>query len=169
MSPWAPRRPCPAPNCAALLAPGQRRCAVHAGDYDRSRGPGRQFYGTPRWRAFRAWFLLNHPVCVTEGCGADANEVDHVLGRRERPDLAFDEDNCRAMCKSCHSRRTLTDQGPNSRGGIKSPGSADIQPRASRADASPSFDGVSPQGLPAMTGESDRPMNRPKNVPRIAS
>jgi len=61
------------------------------------------------WRRFRKWFLSLHPLC--EDCQDDgrytvATEVDHVNplangGERLNPD------NCRALCKSCHSRKTV--------------------------------------------------------------
>ncbi len=85
------------------------QCKADRRRYDRERGRDRQFYGTKRWRRFRRWFLVRHPLCVE--CNGPANEVDHIESRRERPDLAFDESNLRALCKSCHSRRTARDQG----------------------------------------------------------
>lgn len=35
-----------------------------------------------------------------------ANEVDHIISRRKRPDLVFDLDNLQPLCKACHSTKT---------------------------------------------------------------
>lgn len=77
---------------------------------DRQRRDSRAFYWSTDWRKFRAAFLAAHPVCII--CSrAVATEVDHIQTVRDRPDLAFDEANCRALCKPCHSSRTARDQG----------------------------------------------------------
>jgi 5-methylcytosine-specific restriction endonuclease McrA len=53
---------------------------------------------------------LRNPYCITAGCNQPATEVDHIVPRRDRPDLAFEESNCRALCKSHHSARTAREQ-----------------------------------------------------------
>src|SRR5947199_100548 len=78
-------------------------------DYDRRRGPGRQFYGSTPWRKYRAWFLAVNPLCIeceAAGRTVPTTEVDHVKKRKDHPELAFNPDNCRALCKGCHSRNT---------------------------------------------------------------
>lgn len=75
--------------------------------YDREHEEDRSFYWSTPWRKFRAWFLGQHPLCEwcqAEGRYESATEVDHRIPRRDRPDLAFDENNCRAGCKPCHAR-----------------------------------------------------------------
>ena len=74
------------------------------------------FYDRAAWRKMRIYFLNEHPICAdpfgvhaTEGEVIAANEVDHVIPRSQRPDLELDEDNLQALCKRCHSRKTLTD------------------------------------------------------------
>ena len=78
--------------------------------------PGDPFYSSARWRKFRKWFLAQHPLCadifgfhLEASATVAAAEVDHILDRKANPYLAFDEDNCRALCKKCHSRRTMLD------------------------------------------------------------
>lgn len=78
--------------------------AARRAEYDRGRDKGHGFYSTARWRRFRKWYLAGHPLCVD--CSGVASEVDHVLPLRQRPDLSLDPENMRALCKSCHSRRT---------------------------------------------------------------
>jgi 5-methylcytosine-specific restriction endonuclease McrA len=33
--------------------------------------------------------------------------VDHVIDRKKRPDLAYDMTNLECLCASCHSRKTI--------------------------------------------------------------
>ncbi len=66
--------------------------------------PETAFYRTTAWRRFRKWFLARHPVCWD--CEHAANEVHHVQRREQRPDLAYEETNCMALCASCHAKRT---------------------------------------------------------------
>ncbi len=76
--------------------------------YDERRGPDRQFYGQTRWRKLRRAFLNCPENVICAECGtAPATDVDHVRPRREHPELAFDWDNLRGLCHSCHSRHTL--------------------------------------------------------------
>lgn len=77
--------------------------------YDQARGPDRQWYGKPSWRRFRRWFLSQYPLCADcqeRGELTEATEVHHVEKRKDNPDEAFNEDNCKSLCKGCHSSRT---------------------------------------------------------------
>jgi len=72
------------------------------------RAEDRRFYASTRWRNFRQAFLCQHPLCVR--CQfSPATEVDHVIPRKHRPDLSYDAQNCQALCKPCHSRKTSRD------------------------------------------------------------
>ena len=72
------------------------------------------FYSTSRWRKVRLMKLRREPLCVDPlgrhkhagGGPVAATDVDHILPRLERPDLAYDLDNMRGLCKSCHSTVT---------------------------------------------------------------
>jgi hypothetical protein len=62
------------------------------------------FYRSATWKAIRARVLAAHPVCVALGCDRRASHVDHI-----RPRSAGGSDhptNLRALCASCHNRRT---------------------------------------------------------------
>lgn len=66
-----------------------------------------EFYNSSAWKKFRKWFLSYNPTC--EWCRArgkikPATQVDHRKPRHTYPELAFDEDNCRAGCASCHAK-----------------------------------------------------------------
>jgi 5-methylcytosine-specific restriction protein A len=89
---------------------------VHAAELERQRNARRpdlvRFYKQRAWKDLSPLFLAAHPVCqVCEAAGrlTPAKQVDHIIPVRERPDLALDPSNLRALCASCHSRRTMTD------------------------------------------------------------
>jgi 5-methylcytosine-specific restriction endonuclease McrA len=88
------------------------RCPAHASAYrvaEREKYED-DWYRQPAWIRFRKWFLARHGLCI--GCEAvgravAAFHVDHILNRRDYPDLALVEDNCRPLCAKCHAKRTL--------------------------------------------------------------
>ncbi len=110
-------RICAAPGCEALAFDGSRcpDCAAElsaraaAFDKARRKDPHRRIYKTARWERERKAFLAAHPACADcaeLGIARAAELVDHVIPVRLRPDLAFDARNWRALCWSCHSRKT---------------------------------------------------------------
>ena len=70
-------------------------------DYSREK-PGNPFYWSWRWRKARRMFLRRHPLCCNPHGLHDrpeaATDVDHIIPRSERSDLAFDFDNLQALC-----------------------------------------------------------------------
>ncbi len=111
----APLQPCAEPGCRVLSrgswceehgkAAAQRRTDRRRA-YNRARGhSGMQGYGH-QWRKVRDAFLREHAYC---GCGARATEVDHIVPRKQG---GTDEPgNLRAMCRVCHSRKTVQEDG----------------------------------------------------------
>lgn len=106
--------PCRYPGCAALVStPGY--CAVHLPLIHRDYGRARRsfdvelgFYQSQPWRALRAAFLREHPLC--EACAAKglvvaARVVDHVRAIKDGG-ARFDPHNLQALCVSCHNRKT---------------------------------------------------------------
>ena len=87
----------------------------------RSKGPKPRrrtdgFYQTARWRKLRHYVLSREPLCRDPfGEHAEwsevvvATEVDHIVPRRVRPDLELAIENLQALCKRCHSRKTMAD------------------------------------------------------------
>lgn len=111
----APKKPCANPGCGHMAENG-RYCKEHAATIAKYQQPEERLssrergYSTPRWRAYRKWYLANHPVCVV--CGAPANEVDHIIPAKGADDKEFyNSDNHQALCKACHSRKTATENG----------------------------------------------------------
>ena len=61
--------------------------------------PGTRLTGQ-RWTDLRNAYLRMNPACET--CGRPGEEVHHVIPRQQRPDLVYDRNNLRTLCKSCH-------------------------------------------------------------------
>lgn len=75
-----------------------------------------RFYTGKVWRNCRQAFLnipgnrLCHDCLLkTPPAYTATEEVHHIKDRRQYPDLALDFDNMMPLCKSCHSRRTMTE------------------------------------------------------------
>lgn len=66
-------------------------------------------YNTTRWRKLSRLKRMEQPLC--EECLLydvikPADLVDHVKEVEDHPDLAFDYDNLRSLCLSCHNTKT---------------------------------------------------------------
>lgn len=71
------------------------------------------FYSSARWRAFRLLVLAACPVCADcerRGITSASVAADHIIPRRERPDLAFVLENMQGLCRACHTRKTVKGQ-----------------------------------------------------------
>ena len=96
-----------------LVKPGYcdlHRPAVHR-DYGRARrgfDVERGFYQSAAWRAVRAAFLREQPLCVN--CQGRGRVVPAVVADHVRPlkdgGARFDWANLQALCVSCHNRKT---------------------------------------------------------------
>lgn len=108
-------RPCARPGCPELVTddprcPTHRRARRRRQD-DRRGSSTARGYGS-RWQRIRKSLLARYPLCVmcqAEGRVEAATEVDHIDGNSRNND----RENLRPLCKPCHSRRTIRDQGPN--------------------------------------------------------
>ena len=66
-------------------------------------------YGS-EWQQIRQRYLTAHVICENpEGCINPATDVDHIDGKGPRGDN--DDLNLRALCHSCHSRKTVRQDG----------------------------------------------------------
>jgi 5-methylcytosine-specific restriction protein A len=102
-------RPCGEPGCPALVTSG--RCPAHQRERQRASDTksdeARAFYGSGRWKTYRARYLRDHPLCVI--CSATgrveaATTVDHIVSMRDGG-AAWDPDNHQALCTTCHQRK----------------------------------------------------------------
>jgi 5-methylcytosine-specific restriction enzyme A len=124
-------RPCARSGCAGLAAPGSTwgpahqppakaaRLAVRARS-DARRGSAHSRGYDARWQKARLVFLACHAYrCAGYGlpphlarCRTVASVVDHIIPHRGDPDLFWDETNWQCLCKSCHDRKTATEDRP---------------------------------------------------------
>jgi len=111
------KRPCSKPGCGRL-ADG-RYCDRHPNDdrkqADRRRGSStKRGYGY-RWQKYREQYLKEHPLCVmdceAEGRVTASTTVDHIIPHKGDQELFWDPDNHHAGCKTCHDRKTATQDG----------------------------------------------------------
>jgi len=64
------------------------------------------------WRRLRRSYLASAPICVfceEQGRIIEATEVDHIRSIREAPELRLEWTNLQALCKRCHSRKTINE------------------------------------------------------------
>jgi 5-methylcytosine-specific restriction protein A len=110
--PRKPKRPCSYPGCGRLT--DGRYCNEHRQVAERQynhyvRDPDTNKRYGRAWKKIRARFLLQHPLC--EQCKSEcrltaAEEVHHIVPLANGG--THDENNLHALCKSCHSRVTVT-------------------------------------------------------------
>lgn len=110
-------RPCATPGCPELVRHRHRRyCARCAAMQSRAdaarRGTAAQRGYDANWRRIRAAFLASHPCCadpfhVHGDWKVLATEVDHIVPLRLGG--THDASNLQALCRSCHSRKSLNE------------------------------------------------------------
>jgi len=105
--PWQP--PIFRPNGYATLSARERQA-----QHDKTRGTAAQRGYGYRWQRYREQYLKRHPRCVIcekEGRLTLANEVDHIKPHRGDAALFWNGVNHQALCKPCHSRKTVREDG----------------------------------------------------------
>lgn len=113
-----PRKPCAQPMCGDLVSYGEVRCAKHRKLHnrlkDRDRLTAHQRGYDSKWRKAREGFLAKHPLCAHHKLIDEiepATVVDHITPHRGNRELFWDRDNWQPLCKSCHDRKTATEDG----------------------------------------------------------
>lgn len=114
--PSRPLKPCSRIGCRELT--NERFCEAHSKQErqraDKQRGTAHERGYTKTWSRARKMFLNENPLCVhcqNEGRITAANEVDHIIPHKKDYDLFWDEGNWQSLCKSCHSKKTTTEDG----------------------------------------------------------
>lgn len=70
-------------------------------------------YG-PRWKKVRILQLTQEPlccICIDDGRTVQATVVDHIVPHKGDQALMWDGNNHQSLCKSCHDRKTATEDG----------------------------------------------------------
>jgi 5-methylcytosine-specific restriction protein A len=121
--PIAPKRPCPAPGCRALVVSGY--CAQHKRDVHRryhaasqSHQENNRFYASSAWRKARRLQLEAEPMCRhcrQEKKLTEATHVDHIIPR-EHGGADFDPANLQSLCKPHHEAKSQRDRVKYGRG-----------------------------------------------------
>jgi len=101
--PWQPKRLSDLRGRKGMDAEYRRRRMA-----DPALARAEKIRNSTRWRKVRAVKLARHPLC--EDCDEHgrvevAVQVHHLEGLATRPDLAFDMENLRSLCTTCHARR----------------------------------------------------------------
>jgi 5-methylcytosine-specific restriction protein A len=101
-----------------LVTVGDGRCIKHKAQIERGRGSAAARGYDARWRAFRADYLRDHPLCINNHDGriVPATVVDHIITLRLAPHRKYEKANLQALCKRCHDVKTVRRDG-----GLKSP------------------------------------------------
>lgn len=113
------KKPCRYHSCPNLTEDSSGYCEKHKTEYQktisrnydkylRNNIEHRERYGY-QWRKLRALFLSRNPLCEMcrhEGRFTDATEVHHIKPLSEGGTNNIE--NLMALCKSCHSRITMT-------------------------------------------------------------
>ena len=113
--PSKPLRPCSQIGCNELVNGG--RCDKHKPtyrEYDRYRGSSTERGYNTRWRKYRLVFLMHNPLCVIclkSGEITPATELDHIIPHKGDMDLFWDKGNHQGLCKPCHSRKSVKEDG----------------------------------------------------------
>jgi len=110
--PRRPDIPCKHQGCGKLIPSGTKYCEDHQQvNHFEIRSTKEKGYNNA-WRKARARFLKQHPLCVRcleKGTHRRANVVDHITPHRGDETFFWDEKNWQALCKSCHDRKTMTE------------------------------------------------------------
>jgi len=116
--PRKPKKPCAYPGCPELVEPGQSYCEKHRKlkqrQVDKKRGTSAERGYNARWRKARKMFLKRNPLCEEckrNGKITPATVVDHIIPHKGDMNLFWDESNWQALCKTCHDRKTVIENG----------------------------------------------------------
>ena len=101
---------CSYPGCRSLVSKGY--CEEHKASRPNYRNKDTQrLYDTDTWQRLRAMQLSSDPwckMCLDNGVYTQAIDVDHIKPHRGDPALFFGGE-LQSLCKSCHSRKTLSE------------------------------------------------------------
>lgn len=116
--PSRPLRACNYPGCGT--ATKGTYCEEHVDtvktQVEKHRLSAHQRGYTSKWRKYSKRFLAEHPFCECEDCKRlgivrGATVVDHIVPHKGDMKLFWNPKNHQAMAKTCHDRKTATEDG----------------------------------------------------------
>ena len=115
--PAKPKRPCNSPGCPALVT--SRFCTQHRKklqqQYDKQRGSRIERGYTNDWIRYSRNYRHHHPLCVIcqrNNIIKPSEHTDHIIPVQGPRDPQFwNEQNHQALCASCHSKKTVKEDG----------------------------------------------------------
>lgn len=110
--PYRPKTPCHHPGCPELVEAGRLYCEKHLPLHPEATRPAAKRGYNRRWQKARKSYLEAHPLCVQcakQGKYVRATVVDHIIPHRGDQKLFWDQNNWQSLCKSCHDKKTLTE------------------------------------------------------------
>lgn len=103
-------KPCKHAGCPKLT--NVTYCDEHTKVHSKDRASAYERGYDSRWKKARIRFLQASPLCVSckvQGKLVKATVVDHITPHRGNKELFWDEGNWQGLCKSCHDRKTMTE------------------------------------------------------------
>ena len=70
------------------------------------------FHHTVKWKKLRKTFAILNPLCKMckdTNIIKPVDEVDHIIPVSQKPDLFFDWLNLQSLCRSCHEKKTASE------------------------------------------------------------
>lgn len=99
---------CSYPGCRQIVQGG--RCNEHRRPAPEERPKVRDpFLDTRAWRDLSTLVAAKDPLCANckrRGLVVIGTQRDHIVPRKERPDLALVESNIENLCDRCHAKKT---------------------------------------------------------------
>lgn len=113
--PTKARKYCKEPQCGSYAVTDgycEAHYETHIQEYRREYKAYEKWYSRSIWQKIKANQLQKEPLCVQclkIGKYVSATEVDHVIPHKGNWTLFADKCNLQSLCKSCHSRKTLSE------------------------------------------------------------
>lgn len=108
---------CRHPSCSVLIDCAGL-CETHTRlmqkQVDSKRGSAHQRGYTSRWQKARETYLQRNPLCKSheaKGVIVEATIVDHIIPHKGDQKLFWDTSNWQSLCKTCHDKKTASEDG----------------------------------------------------------